>query len=175
MKWPTGQQSLEEAFNECLELLRAGQSVEGYLRMHPELAAELAPLLELAGWVRRQRAVPSRAPEVAALSRQRFMAAAQNLAVGRRPARGFFDALAMWWAGFMAGLAGPRRPAYVLATLLIVIILLGLSATQIITASAEALPGDPLYQVKLVAEQVQLTLARNPATRAEIEIGRAHV
>ncbi|MEJ5200000.1 MAG: DUF5667 domain-containing protein, partial [Anaerolineae bacterium] len=169
MKWPTGQRTIEEAFNECLELQRAGRPVEGYLQAHPELAAELTPLLETAGLVRSRRGVPPRAPEVAALSRQRFMAAAQSLAATRRPAPGFFETVAAWWAGFMAGLAGPRRPAYVLATLLIVLLLFGFSATQIITASAEALPGDPLYQIKLVAEQVQLTLARDPATRAEIE------
>ncbi|MCX7670433.1 MAG: DUF5666 domain-containing protein, partial [Anaerolineae bacterium] len=169
MKRLIGQRPVEEAFNECVELLLAGQSVEGYLQAHPEYAAQLTPLLETAGLVRRQRDVPPRAPEVAALSRQRFMAAAQSMALRRRPAAGFFDSLAAWWAGFLAGFSGPRRPAYVLATLLVVILLFGLSATQIITASAEALPGDPLYPVKLVAEQVQLTLTRDPVARAGIE------
>jgi len=169
MKQPTGQRSLEEAFNECVELLLAGRPVDDYLRAHPEQTAKLTPLLETAGLIRRQRTVPPRSPEVAARSRQRFMAAAQSMAAGRRPAPGFFDVLTAWWSGVLAGLAGPRRPAYALAALLIAVMLLGLSATQIITASAEALPGDPLYQVKLISEQVQLTLARDAATREQVE------
>lgn len=169
MKQPTDQRSLEEAFNECVELLLAGRPVDDYLQAHPEQAAALAPLLETADLARRRRAVPPRSPEVAAHSRQRFMAAAQSMAAGRRSATGFFAALSAWWSGTLAGLAGPRRLAYALAVLLIVVMLVGLSATQIITASVEALPGDPLYQVKLITEQVQLTLARDPAARAEIE------
>ncbi|MDQ1301099.1 MAG: hypothetical protein QG637_1020, partial [Chloroflexota bacterium] len=168
MKRPTGKLSLDDVFNESVELLLAGKPVDAYLQTQPEYAVEITSLLETTGFVLKQRAVPLRAPAVAAASRQRFMAAARDLAAARK-APGLRELLGAWWASFLAGFAGPRRVSYALALVLAVVMLFGVSTTGVVTASASALPGDRLYPVKLIAEQAQLMLARDSAARQTIE------
>lgn len=171
MKRRAGRLSFEDAFDECVELMRAGRSVDAYLKAYPEYAAELTLLLDVVADVRVQRQVPPRAPEVAAASRQRFMAAAQQMgaAAAVRRAPTLAEGLAIWWSDLLRSLAGPGRPAYAMAALLLVVVILGLSATQAVTASAYAMPGDSLYPVKLISEQVQLLLARDPGARLALE------
>ena len=156
----------EEAFSEAVELLRTGGSIDAFLKEHPEQASELAPLLDTVTSVRARRAVPARPPEIAAASRERFMAAAQRTVVApsRKPL-GFFAG----WAALFGGSAGSRRVSYAMAALLAVVLLFGLSTTGVITAAASALPGEPLYQVKLASEQVQLLLARDDSARQAVE------
>jgi hypothetical protein len=173
MKPQTGRLSYEEALNECVELLRAGKPVDAVLDAHPEYAPELAPLVDLASALRAQRAVPARAPEVATARRERFMTAARQsgsavAAVPKTPT--LADSLTEWWSEFVRGFTGQGKPAYALAAVLLVILLLGFSATQAVTASASAMPGNPLYQVKLITEQVQLLLARDVEARLVVEL-----
>lgn len=168
MTRPASKLSPEEVFNAAADLVLADQPVDAFLQAHPEHAAELTSLLETAGFVLRGRGVPPRAPAVAAASRQRFMAAARSLAAARQ-APGPLERLGAWWAALLAGFSGGRRPAYALATLLVIVLLLGVSTTGIVTAAGAALPGDRLYSVKLVTEQVQLMLARDAAARSALE------
>jgi hypothetical protein len=156
----------EEAFSEAVELLRTGGSIDAFLREHPEQASEIAPLLDTVTGVRAKRTVPARPAEIALASRERFMAAAQRTVVvpSRKPL-GFFAG----WAALFGSSAGSRRVSYAMAALLAVVLLLGLSTTGVITAAASALPGEPLYQVKLASEQVQLLLARDDSARQVVE------
>ncbi len=156
----------EDAFSEAVELLRTGGSIDAYLREHPEQASELTPLLDTVTSVRARRAVPARPPEVALASRERFMAAAQRTVVApsRKPL-GLFAG----WAALFGNSTGSRKVSYAMAALLAVVLLLGLSGTGVVTAAASALPGEPLYQVKLASEQVQLLLARDDSARQAVE------
>ena len=133
---------------------------------HPEQASELAPLLDTVTSVRARRVVPARPAEIALASRERFMAAAQRTVVApsRKPL-GIFAG----WAALFGSPAGSRRLSYAMAALLAVVLLLGLSTTGVVTAAASALPGEPLYQVKLASEQVQLLLAHDDSARQAIE------
>ncbi len=160
----------EEAFSEAVELLRTGESIDAFVKEHPEQASELAPLLDTVASVRAERVVPARPPEIAAASRERFMAAVQRTVVApsRKPL-GFAAGMAAGWSALFGTFAGPRRTSYVMAALLAVVLLFGLSSTGVITAAASALPGEPLYQVKLANEQVQLFLARDESARQAVE------
>jgi hypothetical protein len=156
----------EEAFSEAVELLRTGGSIDAFLGAHPGQSAELSALLDTVATVRASRAVPARPPEVAAASRERFMAAAaRTVAAPERK----LPVFAAWWAALCGSFAGPRRLTYAMAALLVVVLLLGLSTTRVITVAASALPGDPLYRVKLAGEQAQLLLARDLAARQAVE------
>jgi hypothetical protein len=156
----------EEAFSEAVEFLRTGGSIDAFLKEHPEPASELAPLLDTVTSVRARRAVPARPAEIALASRERFMAAAQRTVVAPSPKP--LGVLA-GWAALFGNSAGSRRLSYAMAALLAVVLLLGLSTTGVVTAAASALPGEPLYQVKLASEQVQLLLARDDSARQAIE------
>ena len=160
----------EKAFSEAVELLRTGGSIDAFLKEHPEQASELAPLLDTVASVRAERAVPARPPEIASANRERFMAAAQHtVAAPSRKPLGFAAGIAAGWSALFANFAGPRRVSYAMAALLAVVLLFGISTTRVITAAASALPGEPLYQVKLASEQVQLFLARDESAHQAVE------
>jgi len=159
----------EEAFSEAVELLRTGGSIDAFLKEHLDQASELAPLLDTVTVVRAERAVPARASEVAAASRERFMAAAQRTVAPARKPFGLAVGIAIWWSALFGGFAGPRRVSYAMAAFLAIVLLFGLSTTSVITAAASALPGEPLYQVKLASEQMQLLLARDDSARQAVE------
>ena len=160
----------EEAFSEAVELLRTGGSIDAFLKEHPEQASELAPLLDTVASVRAERAVPARPPEVAAASRERFMAAAQRTVVSpsRKPL-GFSAGIAAGWSALFGsftrtsqsllrdGGALGRRAA-----------VRPLNHARYHSRSI-GLPGEPLYQVKLASEQVQLLLARDESARQVVE------
>jgi hypothetical protein len=156
----------EEAFSEAVELLRAGGSIDAFLKEHPEQSSELPALLNVVATVRAGRAVSPRPPEIAAASRERFMDAARRTVVAPAPRPLGFAA---WWAALFGSFAGPRRLPYAMAALLVIVLLFGLSTTRVITASASALPGEPLYRVKRASEQVQLLLARDQSARQAFE------
>lgn len=50
----------------------------------------------------------------------------------------------------------------------------GLLGAGVLAASAQTLPGDPLYQVKRGAEEVQLTLTLDPAANARLRLDLAN-
>jgi hypothetical protein len=71
------------------------------------------------------------------------------------------------WTWFRLGrYLQPQRWTPALGALLLLVLLI---STTVI-ASASSLPGDPLYPVKLVSEQVQLMVARGEAQRATLEV-----
>ncbi len=156
--------TLEQAFNECVELLLAGRPLDAYLRAHPEYTSDLVSLLDPVDAVRMRRAVPARSPQVAAMSRQRFLDAVRDL-TAERASPGIVELLVGWWSAFIRSFSGPGKVRYATVAALLLVALLGFSATRVVTVSATALPGEPLYPVKLVSEQVQLLLARDGAAR----------
>ncbi|HZP25978.1 MAG TPA: hypothetical protein VFB90_02925 [Dehalococcoidia bacterium] len=68
---------IEEAFQEALEALLDGDSVEESLSQHPELADELRPLLETASWLSTSE-LPAPSLAYQARARARFEAAVRD-------------------------------------------------------------------------------------------------
>lgn len=137
--------TVDSALAQSLEWMDAGASRDECLAGFPEFADAIAPLLDAAQFARASLMAGEQLPAPnLARSRARFLDAA-------RPAR--------------VGIFAPRLAlATVLAILLLIVSGIGLS-----TASADALPGDTLYPIKLGFEQTQLALTFNADARTQLE------
>lgn len=136
------------ALEDCLQQMRAGASLAEALARYPQWVEFLKPRLEAAQaarWLRGTLHVP---PAAQARSRARFLAAA------RQPSR----------SGFLFSLAPFRRTQVMLA--LALSLLLGAFGT--LAASAQSLPGDALYPLKLATENTRLLITSDPAQRREL-------
>jgi hypothetical protein len=131
---------LEEIFNECLERIRQGESIESCLSSYPEYADELEELLSTVLNVRWRASIAQPRPEFKARARAQFMGALQYARQYEQPKKPGIFSLQRAWV-----------PA--LATVLI--LLFGTVGTA--AASTDAMPDQPLYHVKLATEQVRLT------------------
>lgn len=141
-----------EALEACLSQIEAGKSLEEALLPHGTLAEELRPLLEAALASRAYAASLAAPIGSLARSRARFLIAAQ--AKSERSRKGWLGGIAFTRLGFAA-----------LAFLLV--LLVGSFSTAV--ASAQALPGDLLYPVKLASEQTRLIFADDPIIRLTLE------
>lgn len=141
-----------EALEACLSRIEAGASLEEALEAYKTLESELRPLVE-AALANRAYAASLAAPKSALTrSRARFLNAAQANAERSRQSR--FGKITFTRLGFAA------------LAFLFVLFIGGLSTAA---ASAEALPGDLLYPVKLASEQTRLWLASGPVNRLNLE------
>jgi type VI secretion system secreted protein VgrG len=144
------------ALDECLTAIASGTTVEAAVARYPALADELRPMLEAA-----QAAGASSAPvaiphAVQMSSRAGFLARAAELRAGASPA---------FRRGFLPQLLTTRAWATGLAVVLALVI----GTYGVVSASAPSLPGDALYGVKRTVEQVEMSLAPDPQTRAQLE------
>jgi hypothetical protein len=162
--------ALAELFEECLQRLTAGESLSACLARYPEQEALLAPLLQSASAMREYGSVAPRDLTAAAASRARFMAAAQALPrpVTRSSPSGFGGGLVAWWASLTSGLSVLHPVPVALAAFLVCVVIAGVLTTGVVRASAQALPGDSLYSVKLVTEQARLLLTTDQVGRAAL-------
>jgi hypothetical protein len=140
---------LYDAFEVCLSALATGVDLEACLALYPDLADELRPALQTA-----QRARLSAQADVPAAamnrSRAKMLAHAGEL---RSKKKSFF-------------LSG-AFPRLALASLAVVLVFF-LSFNGLATVSAQALPGDGLYPVKLAAENLTLRLAPSGEVRQQL-------
>ncbi len=140
-----------ELLEECLRQMQSGTTLEEALRSNPQQAAELRPLLEASMAARSLR--PGSVPATAQnRSRAQFLTAA---AAVRQPARRGLR-LSFW----------PAR-ALVPALILLIVLVSSLFATGFV--SAQSLPGDGLYPVKIAVEQARLSLTTDVASRLSLE------
>lgn len=141
---------LSGALQECVQALEAGMTLDECLNRYPSLASDLRPLLEsaLAARVLSQLAVPGNA---VTRGRARLLShAAQMREVNRQRVH----------------LPGVWRLAVASVAVLVVLVF---TSNGFIAASANALPGDPLYSVKRTVEDARLRLASNPQEIAQIQ------
>ena len=142
---------LEKIFNECLERMLQGESIESCLRSYPKEAAELEPLLRTAlgfSW-RASSLQPS--PEFKARVRLRLEGARLYTKQQRQPEK--------------PGLFASRRGwAFALTAVLVILF----TSAGTVAASSDALPDEPLYPVKLATEQTRLTFTFSDAGKAEL-------
>ena len=138
----------EDILNECLEGVLRGDPVKGYLARYPEHAGELERLLRTAlVAAEASRLRPS--PEFKAAARYRVMSAFGRAAEARRRRFGW----SRRWAMAVVAVA-----------------LVCTSGIGTVLAAEQSLPGEPLYQVKMAREQVELTLARDDVSKAKLYV-----
>lgn len=140
---------LEAALVDCLDALEQGQPIDQVLARYPELASELRPMLKTAVTLPQLNVQPSLAAQHR--SRDAFLAqaAAQKEVKTVRPSPWF----------------NLRRILMPIASLALIMILF---AAGLGPLSAGALPGDTLYEVKLLVENARSAFAANPAADAAL-------
>ena len=136
----------------CLErILVKGETVEECLASYPEQAAELEPLLQTARLTKEATAIKPR-PEFRDRARYQFQAAIRE--AEEKKARGFFN---FGW-----------QPRWATAVIVVVVLLLASSGT--VAAASNSMPDEPLYQVKLATERVQMALTTSDIGKAELYV-----
>jgi len=145
-------QKIEDIFNECLERLFKGESVEDCLKAYPEQAPELEPLLKTSFALIQKATAIQATPEFKTRAHSQF----QGMLYAKREKVERKARVPLWH----------RKWAMAMTTVL-VIFLVGIGT---VAASANALPDEYRYPVKLAAEQVRLTLAFADIGRAKLHI-----
>ncbi len=147
-------EKIDTILQDCLDLMRQGSPANDCLALYPEFAEELAPLLGAS--VRAENLLRP----LDARSRSRIKATVFGEWNRRRaPKR-------RWWQlpAFAPSPAFAPRWAAVAATL--AVLMLGGSGT--VLASGYSIPGDALYPVKQVREEVQLWLTWSPEAKVDM-------
>lgn len=124
--------TLENALNHCIDQLASGSSVEDCLRLYPQFAVELRPMLE------------------AGLLARRAQYNALEVSAAQNRVRSHVVGAMM---GQQANTSSGAWLRLVATFVVIVVAVLGL-----VSASVDSLPGDPLYSVKRLTENAQLLL-----------------
>jgi LysM repeat protein len=138
------------AFDDCIERLGAGESVEACLARYPEYIAQLTPMLAAVNATARAAELDAEWAEVSPVLAARFERALAATSPRRRTGRVFGAAAAL---------------------ILALLVALG-GVTQL---AGDSLPGDPLYGVKRLSESVEAGLsapAEALALRATLEARR---
>jgi hypothetical protein len=151
----------------CVEQVKSGEDLENVLKMYPGHEKNLRQPLEAAQavrWLAADTQVPNEALE---RGRDKFL---QNVEIKRRAAaqrryRPAFRSSPSRHASGQSPLTGLRLAMTVL--LFIVVLLIGAGTS--FTASAGALPGEPLYPIKIAQEDIRMWLTRDLNRKIELE------
>lgn len=143
-------EKLYDALDVCIKALETGADIEAILKLYPQMADELRPILE----------TTAQAQSLSATT-------VPDEAIRRGRARVLGHA-----AGMRESSRKPRKVGFVLrrlTTSLALTFVLLLSVTGIVNASSGALPGDNLYPIKRTWEEVRLWFTFSPERREELE------
>ncbi len=142
---------IADILDHCIAEVRRGKAPEDMLRQYPDVADEIRPLLATAFELRK---LPGPTASVGGLIRTMAKLSAQQTSTNKRAKHGKIT--------FFCGPVLARVAA---------IILIGLLAGWTsIACSAQALPGDLLYPIKLFSERVRFCLAINEESKSELHI-----
>ncbi|MDI6717323.1 MAG: DUF5667 domain-containing protein [Actinomycetota bacterium] len=163
---------LENALDYCVRLLNSGSTIDECLKLYPNQRKELKGLLEAALSVK--EAYPDY-PELrpsklyAKTGKEQFLAAAKGditaairTASAKRISHGESAAVA---AGLFNVRTIYKRALFVSSVAAAALIIL---AGGLIYASADSLPGSPLYGVKRAVESIQLALTFDSKSKAKL-------
>lgn len=145
--------NIQDALQECLELMASGNTVEECVAQYPELVDELRPLL-MAVFSAHQGLAMDVSMAAQSRIRSRVMS---KWDYQHRPKRNRWAFLSL----------APRWAA-VAASLMFVFSLGGIGT---VAASSTAVPGDALYVVKEISEDARLWLTRSPEAKIEVYNG----
>ena len=154
----------DKALQESLSMvLEDEQDVESVLASYPEFADELRPRLETALWLKSQKTDLEPRPGYLAASKNLLMAQLRQSSptLSVRTARIFHR---IW--------SGGRRYQWLWnsTALLILLLSLALVGFQLSDLAGTSIPGDGLYPVKLILENVRLTLTMDPVEKTHLEV-----
>jgi len=135
-------------FDECLERLLRGESIEDCLRSYPEYASELEPLLRTAMSVSKAVDIKPR-PVFRAKAREEIHAVFREMEEKRSFS---LFGLRSWWATAVATFMA--------------VILLGSGGT--VVAASNSMPDAVLYPVKIAVEDVQIALTPSTLGKAKL-------
>jgi hypothetical protein len=138
----------DEILNECIERIFKGESVEVCLDAFPEHAAELEPLLRTAADTHKAADILPR-PEFRQRTAYEFQSAVRDM----KPDRGGIIKWQLRWISVVS----------VLAAVLV-------AGSGTIAASADSLPDESLYNVKLFTEGVRLALTPSTLGKAQLYV-----
>lgn len=121
---------------------------------------ELQELLAVADWITQTtKAEPS--AQFRQQSRQRILKQINQ----PKPVT-FWQGLRLIFTEGLSSFKIKRRTALVLMSIILLVAMLSVGGTNIVLASSDALPGDSLYNIKILIEQAQLVVA-SPEQRVE--------
>ena len=150
--------TVDDILNECIERLAAGETVEQCLASYPDYAVELEPLLRTSAATMNVAATITYREEAKQRSRYQFMAAVADRK--REANRG--------WLGRLIGPSGWRAKLARTAMVALGIVVLGTGTAYGATvASEDSVPGDPLYAVKTLKEDISLRMPKSDLARAK--------
>ena len=143
-------EKLYETLEECLQAVVTGADIEAILKRYPQLADELRPILKTS--IQAQSLAATSVPEDA---------------IRRGRARVLQHAAEMRESAIKPRIK--RFSVGRLATSLALALIFLISATGLVRASTEALPGDGLYPIKRTWEDMRLLLVTSPEGRESLE------
>lgn len=146
--------NFDNILNDCLERLASGESVAECLARYPEHAEELAPLLQM-GHAAMQ---VSRVNIPSSAGKARGMARMQAALEGGRRRGGRWQLPRVFWRP----ISTPIAAAFAVVFLTIV------AAGGTTVASAGSIPGEALYPVKAMRENVEERIARSDERKAQV-------
>ncbi|MBI5021768.1 MAG: hypothetical protein HZB59_10040 [Ignavibacteriales bacterium] len=156
------ERDIELLLDNCIKELRNGKSIEECLAGYPDLVGQLKPLLML---VEKIQAVPQPEPAPEAIS-------AALITIGQQLANRTIDQKASNTyrkkhkiISFLNIFQRPKLLWALNATFVLLIIVFGIT-----TISANSLPGDILYPIKLVTEKVKFLLTFDSEKKAELRL-----
>jgi hypothetical protein len=165
--------SLARVLDDCLRDIEIhGATIEGCLERHPHLRGELEPLLRLA---LRLKSAPDVKPSPAfkRVTRERLLRLSRPVTTEKRfaelPWESVLRQLARWRqrVGLVLG-SSHWQPA--LARAIPILLALLLIGGGTVYASADSLPGSPLYPVKRGVERTRLFLAPTLESQARLHL-----
>jgi hypothetical protein len=152
---------LSKILDACISRIWAGEAtIEECLRMYPEHAEQLAPMLALAVEAHTSMAPQKPKPSYVKASRQRIL---------KRLPKRLQDSTARRVARKPAWQLKPAQ-AFLSLMLALSVLAVGVGVVQ---ASATALPGDALYGLKIGLERARLALSLNATDDVELLTRRA--
>ena len=145
--------NIEDILDLCLEELKKGVPLEDVLTKYPDQAKELKPLLMVAS---RLESAPK--PEPSRNAVYNALMEAGKYLPKERVCRPHFR---LEWL---------IRPQFAFAKAIAVILIFALLSWGTVNASANALPGDLLYPIKLATEHITFVLTVKPEGKAELRL-----
>jgi len=142
------------------EILAGKATVEDVIHRHPDQSEELRLELDAALWLISQREKLSPRPGFVQASRRRVVARVRQ----EQAARGWFPRLSSIFShSYM------RRAAQ-LAVVFMMILGMLMMGTGVVFASQSAVPGESLYPVKRMYEQVSISITADEVQRASLSV-----
>ena len=163
-----GRRKIERIFQECLDAVQEGENLENVLARYPGQEKELSARLEMALWLKEQGKALTPRPGFIPASRQRLInrirrESSSEVTRPRDPhVLKAFRRKRFWLVLNLASLA-------------VLVLMVGFLGIQVFSYAETALPGDALYPVKLLAERARLQTASDPALKARLHVDFARL